>query len=177
MSFFVFPNRESGGISPTFIFHQVARCLPTIHPLLFFTLWLLQAPGGRLTCEPSLKPTLLQPHTRPRSHLATLSQKRSSCACRRLQALWGPGTSSCGTPSAPADGLPGPLAPPVTQVMPGPLHPRSALTPALSPPAAVLVPVCTPQPLLLCPGGRTSACLSAPEQHPSLPPQGLPELD
>lgn len=176
MSFFVFPNRESGGISPTFIFHQVARCLPTKDPLLFFPLWLLRALGGSLTREPSLEPTLLQPHTPPTPSCPLPPGHPFSealiIARLRLQALRGPGASS-----APADSLPGPLAPPVMQVMPGPLHPGSALTPALSPPAAVLVPVCTRRPLLLRPGGRTSACLSAPEHRPSCPPQGLPELD
>ena len=65
-----------------------------------------------------------------------------------------------GLPSS--HGSPGP---PVTQVMPGPLHSGSPFTLALSPPAAVLVSLCTlitatTRPLRLPQGqGSLSACL------------------
>lgn len=100
LSFFIFPNREPGAHKPTFIAHRVAGCLPTKGPLLFFTLWLLQAPGHSLTREPSLKPTLpLAPHARsvlPASPGHPLSQRLSSCARLRLQALPGRGPLPAG---------------------------------------------------------------------------------
>lgn len=105
-------------------------------PLLFFTLWLLQAPGHSLTREPSLVPNPPQPHTRAAPVLPASARPPSEASITRT-----PGSRRPARASSLQDSV---------------LTPAAVLVPLCTPATATM------RPLRLCPGGKTTICPSAP---------------